>query len=45
MTHSEYILDNSGNINTIENSSEYNQLLVPFWSENPNVFFQSQYIM
>ncbi len=45
MTHSEFILDNSGNINNIEKTSEYNNLLVPFWSDNPNVFFQSQYIM
>ena len=45
MAHSEFILDNSGNNNNIEKTTQYNQLLVPFWSDNPNVFFQSQYIM
>jgi hypothetical protein len=45
MTHSEFTIDTSGNIYNNEKMSEYNQLLVPFWSDNPNVFFQSQYIM
>jgi hypothetical protein len=28
-----------------EDSPEFKKLLVPFWSDNPNVIFQSEYIM
>jgi hypothetical protein len=45
MAHSEFILDNSGNIYNSDKMTEYNNLRVPFWSDNPNIFFQSQYIM
>jgi hypothetical protein len=45
MAHSEFIIDNSGNINNYEKTTEYNKLLIPFWSDNPNIFFQCQYIM
>lgn len=45
MSHSEFTIDNSGNIQNPEKIIEYNNLLVPFWSDNPNIFFQSQYIM
>jgi len=45
MTHSEFTLDISGNTHNNKIMDEYKQLIVPFWSDNPNVLFQSQYIM
>jgi Family of unknown function (DUF5762) len=43
LNNSEFTTDISGNIYDIPN--EFNSLLVPFWSENPNIIFNSKYIM
>lgn len=42
---SQYNTDISGTDINIYNSNEYQQLVVPFWAENPNVFFQFPYIL
>jgi Ca2+/Na+ antiporter len=42
---SQYNTDISGTDINIYNSNEYQQLAVPFWAENPNVFFQFPYIL
>jgi hypothetical protein len=44
MTHSEFKIDISGNIENSEKMAEFQNLLVPFWSDNPNVLFQNKYI-
>jgi len=44
MTHSEFKIDISGNIEKSEKMVDFQNLLVPFWSDNPNVLFQSKYI-
>ena len=41
---SQYNTDISGTDINIYNSNEYQQLVIPFWYENPNIFFQYPYV-
>lgn len=48
LSNSEFTTDISGNINDSTNlydiPSEFNNLLVPFWSDNPNIIFDIKYL-
>jgi hypothetical protein len=41
---SQYNTDISGTDTNIYKSNEYQQLVIPFWYENPNIFFQYPYL-
>ena len=43
MSHTDFTTDKG--IDDREQNAEFIKLIVPFWSDNPNVLFQSQYIM
>lgn len=44
LNNNEFTLDTDILINTDQKTNEFKNLIVPFWSDNPNVLFESKYI-